>query len=92
MEGMDEIAKKYRNTMFETFEPRTIKWYVHQFYIKNLAEWDEKKYGKLYESNIKWKVGHLRKGDMKFLYEKCMEAEKSGYSFAKCFWGLLKVK
>lgn len=85
--GVKQIGM-FLNVPLSTFRPRTRDWYIDEFFSRVSEQWDSKKYGKLYRSNIKFKVNHLTKKDMQWLYERCCSSKH----FSQCFFGCLKVK
>jgi hypothetical protein len=64
---------------------------IEYFYLEARKEWDEKKYGKLTISRIAWKLSHLKVPDLYYLKSITEDARRRGGSWAKTFWGSLKI-
>jgi hypothetical protein len=56
------------------------------FFLELRREWDEKKYGKLRPSYIRFKLSHLKVPDLYYLKSVCEDTKRRGNSFAKCFF------
>lgn len=43
-------------------------------------------------STLAFRLSHLKVVDLYYMKSACLDAERRGGSFSKCFWGSLKVK